>query len=464
MHHLDYSKIPEATFDFHENLRQAGFPIDGLVAEIVSPDNMSEAFDYVVSHLDTKEQRDKYWPQKERIVATLAEKIRTGVFRIDQFRQMVVTDGPKDRVVQAPSVRARVGCHAIMVIVEKYTFPTLITNTAASVKGKGMHWLFHRIEDDYEAHPEMMQYFYKSDIMHFYDSIDQGLMKEEVRRYICDPVLLPMLDNFIELLPVGLSKGLRSSQCFANLFMSPVDHYMNAVVQTYQTEEGETRYLYERYMDDSVVWGAEKPDLWLLRDLYHQLVGRLGLTVKPDEAVRPIGVGLDYLGFIFYGTHSRLRKRTKQKAARHLAKVKSRKRRQEIIGSFKGMACHADCKHLYLTLTHRHMKKFSEMGVAYTPEGGKKRFPGKVLSLGAVVNRVIEVYDYETDVDTKHGADRYIVSFKIKGEDGWYKFFTASEELKYILDRIGEQQDGFPFETTITQEYFDGGKRAYKFT
>lgn len=35
------------------------------------------------------------------------------------------------------------------------------------------------------------------------------------------------------------------------------------------------------------------------------------------------------------------------------------------------------------------MKKFSEMGIVYTPADGKKRFPGKVMRLGALQNKEI---------------------------------------------------------------------------
>lgn len=445
------------------------YPLCSLVPEIVSDQNMFESFDYVVRHLEHRKQRDKYRPHRESIVRQLQKEIGEGSFRITcaDVNDIHVTDGPKERDCQAPKVVKRVGVHAIMVIVEKYTYPTLIKNTAASVKGRGMHWLHHIIEEDLAQVPELMTFYYQSDIEHFYDNIDQNRMKGVVREYVADHVLLPMLDCFITLLPKGLSKGLRSSQCFANLYLSPVDHEMLKHVKSYamQTEDGgEIRYLYDRYMDDTVFWGNDKKELWRLRDIYVREVGKLGLKVKRSEAVRPIGEGLDHLGYVQYEDFSLIRKRTKQKAARHLAKVKSRKRRQELVGSLKGMACHADCKHLFYKLTGKHMRKFSEMGVTYTPEDGKKRFPGKAVRLSAIVNKEIEVHDYEKDVTTKQGEGRYIVSFRDPKKGDWAKFFTASEEMKQILDKVSDIEDGFPFTTVIESEVFDGNKVKYRFT
>jgi len=474
------------------------FPLDNLIPEIVAPSNMYSGYDYVISHLESKEQRAKYTPDtvplqrqdfntdeeyaayldnqnkaaalRERIIQTLTREIGNGTFRItmDDVKTIIVTDGAKVRECQAPRVPKRVGCHCIMVIIEKYTYPTLIHNTAASIKGRGMHWLHHIIEDDIKAAPFLFRYYYQNDIHHYYDSIDQERMKCVIREYVSDPVLLPILDCFITLLPDGLSKGLRSSQTYGNLYSSPVHKKMleHALKYDMRKEDGsiETRYLYYNYCDDTAFAAPDKKTLWKLRDIYVDEMDKIGLTVKPNEAVRPLEDGLDMVGYVHYPTHSLIRKRTKQNAARKLAKIKSRKRRQSIIGSFKGMACHADCKHLYHTLTHHHMQKFSEMGITYKPADGKKRFPGKVMRLSALQNMPIEVHDYESDMATSHGDDRYLVSFRIIQTKEWGKFFTSSDEMKNILDQISDREDGFPFECVIVSEVFDGNKVKYKFS
>lgn len=473
------------------------YPIDNLIPEIVSGSNMYSGYDYVISHLESQEQRAKYAPDKEpkresdfrtpeeyaayldrqihaakvrdAIVATLKRQIVDGTFRITlkDVKTLRVKDGPKVRECQAPKIPKRIGCHCIMVIIEKYTYSTLIHNTGASIKGRGMHWMHHIIEEDIRAVPKLFTYYYKNDISHYYDSISQERMKVVIRQYISDTVLLPILDSFITLLPEGLSKGLRSSQTFGNLFISPVHHKMISMAERYfiSNKDGsvEVRYLYYNYCDDTTIGGYDKKRLWRLRNIYVEEMAKLGLTVKPNEAVRPLTEGLDMVGYVHYPTHSLLRKRTKQNAARKLAKVKSRKRRQQIISSFKGMACHADCKHLYFKLTHHRMQKFSEMGISYTPADGKKRFPGKVWRLSSLQNKTLENHNYEVDLKTSQGDDRYLISFRDPQTGEWGKFFTSSDEMKNILDQISDREDGFPFETVIQSEVFDGNKVKYKF-
>ncbi len=105
-HNIVYELIPQDCTDFHAALRRAGFPIDNLLCEILSDNNLSESFDYVISHLDTEQQRNKYWPHKTDMIAKLKSDIANGTFHIgkDDIREMEVTDGPKLRVVQAPRV------------------------------------------------------------------------------------------------------------------------------------------------------------------------------------------------------------------------------------------------------------------------------------------------------------------------------------------------------------------------
>ena len=317
------------------------FPISNLIDEIADDRNIYDSFDYVVGHLENAEQREHLKPKRKEYCKRLMELLSSGTFRITKkdFRTLEVTDGPKKRIVQAPTVFHRIGCHAIMVPFERYTYATLIKNTAASIKGRGMHWLHKIIEADLISDPDGMKYYYQCDIFGYYDHISQELMKLQIRKYVNDTVVLPMLDNFIGLLDKGLSKGLRSSQCFANLHLNEIDHKMCELVSSHKITDTDTvvgvvgkgngkvvingqeiRYHYYRYCDDIVMFASNKKELWLLSRYIKQLLSELGLTIKSSEAVRPISVGLDYLGYVTFAddsrqkrvVYSRIRKRTKQ--------------------------------------------------------------------------------------------------------------------------------------------------------
>ena len=108
------------------------------------------------------------------------------------------------------------------------------------------------------------------------------------------------------------------------------------------------------------------------------------------------------------------------------------------------------------------MKNFKDLGVTYQPADGKKRFKGAIVSIRELVNIPIVVRDFEMGVTTTQGEDRCVVSIEKEGE--LCKFFTNSEEMKSILQQIGELPDGLPFQTTIKAEKFGSNKTKYIFT
>lgn len=108
------------------------------------------------------------------------------------------------------------------------------------------------------------------------------------------------------------------------------------------------------------------------------------------------------------------------------------------------------------------MRDFSSFGFQYVAADGKKRFDCDSYPLGELQNRTIEIHDFERNVKTKEGEGRYVVKFK-DPELGCGKFFTASEELKQMLDKASEV-DGLPFRTTIRRQMIGKGKVKYSFT
>ena len=427
-----------------------------IVEEVVEYSNMAESFDQVLRGSKRKKSRQGRYllAHREEVIKELSECIAAGTFTVANYRERTIMESGKERRIQILTMKDRIAVHAIMSVVDRHLKARFIRTTSASIKNRGMHDLMKYILRDMKEDPEGTRYCYKFDISKFYESVNQDFVSYCVRRVFKDKKLIAMLDGFIRMMPHGISIGLRSSQGLGNLLLSVyLDHYLK--------DRYGVRHFY-RYCDDGVVLGKSKAELWEIRDAVHEQLEHIELKVKANERVFPVDEGIDFLGYVIYPDHVMLRKRIKQKFARKMHEVKSRKRRRVLIASFYGMAKHADCNMLFNKLTGKEMKSFKDLNVAYKPEDGKKRFAGAVVSIRELVNLPIVVKDFELGVKTSQGEDRCVVSIEQNGEPK--KFFTNSEEMKNILQQVSEMPDGFPFETTIKAETFGKGRTKYIFT
>lgn len=417
---------------------------------------MSESFNKVLRGTKRKTCRQgrALLAHREEVISELTERIAAGTYRVKDYRERDIVEGGKLRRILVLTMKDRIAAHAIMSVVDKHLRKRFIRTTSASIKERGMHDLMSYIRRDMRENPEGTRYCYKFDIKKFYESVKQDFVMYCVRRVFKDKKLITMLDGFIRMLPEGLGIGPRPSQGLGNLLLSVyLDHYLK--------DKYGVRYYY-RYCDDGVVLAGTKTELWTISDAIHNCIEQIDLEVKANERVFPVEEGIDFLGYVIRPDSVRIRKRIKQKFARKMAEVKSRKRRRELVASFYGMAKHANCNTLFNKLTGKSMKSFKDLKVAYKPEDGKKRFPGTVVSIRELVNLPIVVTDFETGIKTEQGEDRCIVAIEQNGEPK--KFFTNSEEMKNILAQIKEMPDGFPFETTIKTETFGKGRTKYVFS
>ena len=449
-----------------------------IIEDICEYSNIYQSIDVVLRGRKRKRQRTgRYILQhRDEIIAKLQNEIRTGTFTLTGYREYEVNDGPKVRRVQSVNIYERIGCNAIMNVVERHIFKRYIRTTGASIKNRGMHDLKAYIEKDIELDPEGTKYCYKFDIKKFYESIDQDFMMYALRRMFKDKVLLTILERFVRMMPSGLSIGLRSSQGFGNMLLSMfLDHYLKDNIGV--------KHFY-RYCDDGVVLAGNKKTLWAIRDMVHERANIMHLSIKDDERVFPTKTGIDFLGYVIYGQDFvKLRKRNKQNAARKLHKLKSKRRRQEIIASLYGQCKHANCRNLFNRLTNIKMEEFkrlSDTGIKAKYQDGKKRFEGMEINISELVNEEFVIIDYETGVVTKpqrreyeekvaqqrkelenyttHGITppngfvypehvpqpigKYVVSVKrnaVQSNEVVQKLFTGDSENKSILDQMREQ-------------------------
>lgn len=241
---------------------------------------------------------------------------------------------PKERdVYRLPYYPDRIVHHAIMNILEKLFTAMFTADTYSCIKGRGIHGFDKAMKRSLKDAPGT-QFCLKIDVSKFYQNIDHDILKKQLRRKIKDKDFLWLLDDIIDSAP-GVPIGNYLSQYFANFYLTPFDHWLKEVL-------GVKHYF--RYADDIVILAGSKEYLHdLLAKIRQYFSENLKLTIKKNYQVFPVSArGIDVVGYVYFHTHSRLRKRIKKRFARMVAK----KRNKKSIASYYGWAVHCNSNHL----------------------------------------------------------------------------------------------------------------------
>lgn len=426
-----------------------------IIEQIIEPKNLSDAFDYVLRGARGNTRTGRWMTEhRDEVLAKIRKDIEDGTFGPHGYVEFTLLEGGKNRQIQSVCKSDRIALNAIMSVVERYCNPSFIADTASSIKGRGCWYLSERMLSDMKRDPEGTRYVYKCDVRKYYDSIDQDKAMFVLRRKFKDARLLTILERCVRMMSHGISIGLRSSQVIGNLYL---DYYLDHKLK----DELGVRY-YRSYCDDIVIQAGSYEELTRLARVVHEQMHKAGLEIKGNEQMwdvrkRPI----DFLGYLHFADfHRRIRKRTKQRFVRCWSRVRSHRRKVELIGSFYGLTKHADAVHLFKITTGMTIKDFAQFGFHYEREDGKKIYDCPLVQLPDLNKEQIVILDFEEGVHTRYG-ERTLVKFK-HPEKGEGKFITASDEMLAALKFVREQ-DGFPFRTTIVRQDLGQGKTKYMF-
>lgn len=256
-------------------------------------------------------------------------------FTTSKYKQFMVNDNGKEREIFSLPYRDRIVHHAVSNYIEPIFTSTFTADTYSCIKGRGTlkaSLTLRKALRDLEN----TKYCLKLDIKKFYPSVDHDVLKNQLRRKIKDQDLLWLLDNIIDSGP-GVPIGNLLSQHFANFYLSPFDHWIKG-------STGGAAVNYFRYCDDLVILSSNKFYLHqLLNKIKVYLETNLKLTLKSNWQIFPVAArGIDFVGYVHYHTHVRLRKRIKKRFARML----NTQRKDQSIAAYKGWLKYGNCRNL----------------------------------------------------------------------------------------------------------------------
>jgi RNA-directed DNA polymerase len=317
----------------------------GLYSRIISIENLQLA--------DIKARKGKGFQygirvhdqNRETNIIHLHEMLLSKTYTTSPYTVFKIYD-PKERdVYRLPYFPDRIVHHAVMNVMEPIFVSVFTADTYSCIKKRGIHAAVAAVREALRDQPGT-QYCLKLDIKKFYPSVDHDILKQLIRRKVKDQDLLWLLDDIINSAE-GLPIGNYLSQYFANFYLTYFDHWIKEVLRV--------RY-YFRYADDLVILAAEKPYLHQLLARIREYLGcQLKLTVRENYQVFPVqDRGIDFLGYVFYHTHTRLRKTIKQR----FAKAVIHGNNPASMAAYWGWAVHCSSNHLMKKLNHEKIQRF----------------------------------------------------------------------------------------------------------
>jgi len=206
------------------------------------------------------------------------------------------------------------------------------------------------------------------DISKYFYRVDHSIALKILKNKIKDKDVLWLLKEIIENedKPFGLPLGMEPGDCPKNMRLydkgMPIGNltsqllaniYLNELNQ-FCKHRLRIKY-YVRYMDDFIILHHDKRYLHRLKlEIENFLNNDLELHTNKKTCIRPIAVGIEFVGFRIWPTHMKLKKDTAIKIKRRLVYLKKAYARGEVnfkdinstVQSYLGILKHCDSYYL----------------------------------------------------------------------------------------------------------------------
>jgi RNA-directed DNA polymerase len=242
----------------------------------------------------------------ESNIDQLHHLLSSKTYKHGSYAQFTVQDSKKREIAVAP-VRDRVIHRLIYDYLTPIWDKSFIFDAWSCRVNKGQHKAIER------AALYMQRYqngwVWRADIMKFFDSIDQEVLFQLIKRrttcpdaqWLIHEVLWSYSKNEIGR---GMPIGNLTSQIFANIYLNELDRYMVHVLKP---------AVYLRYGDDWLCFTENRAELLAIRKSATKFLSevlKLNLSQKLD-IIKPVAKGVTYLGIDLWPGNQRITKATR---------------------------------------------------------------------------------------------------------------------------------------------------------
>lgn len=302
---------------------------------------------------------------------SLLEDLQNHTYTVGDYREFYVYE-PKKRLIMALPFRDRVAQWWVYSILYPIFDATFIEDSYACRKGKCQKAAADKLKSMLKQTEVMggRWYYLKLDIAKYFYRIYHDKLLEIIRRKIKDPDMLRLLEKIIKgdgtncfglsicenvedavrLSDRGMPIGNLTSQLLANVYLNELDQFCKKVLGT---------KFYIRYMDDVIILAKSKAELHEIKDRIEAFLEmELQLNLNKKTCIRPVSMGIQFVGLHIWSTHRTVRKSTSLRIKRRLKVAAKRYKAGKItyekynstLQSYLGMTKHNDCYRFKLQL------------------------------------------------------------------------------------------------------------------
>ncbi len=237
------------------------------------------------------------------------------------YKDFYVQD-PKSRHIHKANIRDRVLHQAVFRVLYPIFDKEFVFDSYSCRFNKGVHAAVDRLSSflrTTSGNGRRKVLVLKCDIEKFFDSIDQKVLLDLIKRKIKDSEVLwlvrKIIDSYENQAGLGLPLGNVTSQLFANIYLHQLDFFVKQRLRI---------QYYLRYCDDFIFICQEPDYLQLINQVSQFLSNQLGMKLHSRKIViSKYSQGIDFLGYVLR-PHSRvLRIKTKRRLFKKIKKANS---------------------------------------------------------------------------------------------------------------------------------------------
>lgn len=247
---------------------------DNLFNRLTDIENIYLAYKKAIRGKRYKREALKFSFNLEKNLFDIQKDLKNFTYKHGGYKTFFLKDSKK-RLIRAPSFKDRVVHHALCNIIEPIFEESFIFDSYACRKKKGSHAAVYKLKSKLKNVNNV--FYLKCDIYKYFDSVDQNILLEIIKRKIKDDNVIWLIEEILGSQPKGIPIGNLTSQLFANIYLNELDQFAKHKLRL--------KY-YFRYMDDFVVLSKEKLDLHLVKEaLDFFLMNHLLLYLPPRKVI-----------------------------------------------------------------------------------------------------------------------------------------------------------------------------------